>query len=124
MLLLLVGSFLISLTVSSIVEGVAPHAVVETGRWFVMMPYPWAGFIGVLLILLLWRVYPSLTKPLSLALGGSLANLVYYLVGGGWVADYIPIGFAVTNVADVFIVIGLVWAGFEAVKSGSTVRIR
>jgi lipoprotein signal peptidase len=113
---LFVVSFAVSVGVSLLIVSQAPQLVVETERWFGVVPYPYSGLLAVLALAFVALAAGDARRPLALALGGALANLSWYFFGGRTVADYIPLGFAVGNVADLFIVAGLVWAAVLLVK--------
>lgn len=63
-------------------------------------------FIGLILLIIIHQKSPASETAISFLWAGLLGNLISYL-RFGTIADYFPVGFWLTNLADIYIVGGL-----------------
>jgi lipoprotein signal peptidase len=78
-------------------------------RWFNALPGIWSWVLAVILLDILRRAYfrkPEYELALSLLGAGTMSNLITFLVMGR-VVDYIPLVSTVINIADLYIIVGI-----------------
>lgn len=76
-------------------------------RWF-YGGYPWSLMASLILLAIIWPLKNGDPRPKALLTIGLTSNLLCY-IRFGVVPDYIPIGPWYSNLADLFIILGIIW---------------